>query len=259
MKTQWMAMLLAMAAASIAGAQNFMEGPGTAEFSALPVATKAEGIPADPAPLFLVQNTGNLGFRERESHRVPAMAELPTKPETAGEDLNLLSATYRELAKPSRGGDCPEIALALAKRVENDPSLLLETVATEVGASPACACEIVKAAIQATGGEVATVIGIVETAITASPENMRLISQCAIATAPEALAEIQALLAKLDPNGGEGTSAKSAKSSKSGKDMVAAARLDAEPENRANPLEPSLYFWAAPPPILPPEITRVNP
>lgn len=252
-------MMLGMVAAiSPAGAQNFMEGTGALDLSTmpLPTATKAEGMPADPFPLYLIQNSGTLGFREREARRVPAMADMPVKPETGGEDLSLLSATYRELAKPSEGGDCPEISLALAKRVEGDPSSLLETVDSEVRASPSCSCEIVKAAIKSSGTEVATVVGIVETAITASPENMRLISQCAIAMAPEALAEIQALLAKLDPNAGEGSSAKSAKS---GKDIVAAARRDASPEPSPNPLDVGLYYWAAPPPILPPVVTRVNP
>jgi len=100
------------------------------------------------------------------------------------------------------------------------PSKVLEIVSKEVSAAPACACEIVKAAIEGTQAKPETVAAIVEAAVIAAPEQMRLISQCAVAIAPDALAEVQAVLAKLDPNRGE--SASSAKGSKAPAGEVAA-------------------------------------
>jgi hypothetical protein len=45
---------------------------------------------------------------------------------------------------------------------------------------------------------------IVSAAIEAAPEKMRIIAQCAIAVAPDALPEVQAVIAKLDPQAGDG-------------------------------------------------------
>ena len=111
--------------------------------------------------------------------------------------------------------DCGNISLSVRASVESNLSDLLEIVAKEVSASPDCACEIVKASIEGSGANADVVASIVESAATASPENMRLIAQCAIATVPDSLAQVQAVLAKLDPNAGE--SGYSSKSSKSGK------------------------------------------
>lgn len=111
--------------------------------------------------------------------------------------------------------DCAKISLSVRASVESNMSDLLEIVAKEVSASPDCACEIVKASIEGSGANADVVASIVESAATASPENMRLIAQCAIATVPDSLAQVQAVLAKLDPNAGE--SGYSSKSSKSGK------------------------------------------
>jgi hypothetical protein len=78
---------------------------------------------------------------------------------------------------------------------------------------------------------------------------MRIASQCAIATMPESVAAVQALLARLDPNSGnaEVYSSKSAKSAKSAKVAVVA-------EPAPNPLD-RLYF----PPIYPLPVSKVNP
>ena len=111
--------------------------------------------------------------------------------------------------------DCAKISLSVRASVESNLSDLLEIVAKEVSAAPDCACEIVKASIEGSGANADVVASIVESAATASPENMRLIAQCAIATVPDSLAQVQAVLAKLDPNAGE--SGYSSKSSKSGK------------------------------------------
>ena len=108
---------------------------------------------------------------------------------------------------------CTEIQLQTRKAVETAPDKLLETVSHTVAASPSCSCEIVKAAIEGSQADAKTVAAIVETAITEAPEQLRLIAQCAVAMAPDALAEVQAVLARLDPNKvGAGDSAKSSKS-----------------------------------------------
>ena len=118
--------------------------------------------------------------------------------------------------------DCLKISLSVKHAVAAEQSKVLEIVATEVGAAPGCSCEIVKAAIQASHAKPATVAAIVETAATAAPEHLRLISQCAVAVAPEALAQVQAVLAKLDPNSGKiGHSAKGVVDAKDAKGEVA--------------------------------------
>lgn len=116
--------------------------------------------------------------------------------------------------------DCAKLTLSVKSAIHADQGKILEIVSKEVATSPACACEIVKSAIEISNANAETVALIVETAITAAPEHMRLISQCAIAVAPDAFANVQAVMAKLDPNRGEGDS--SSKGSKASKDQVAA-------------------------------------
>lgn len=116
--------------------------------------------------------------------------------------------------------DCLTIYVSVKHATVAESSKVLEIVAKEVTASPGCACEIVKAAIEGSQAKPKTVAAIVEAAVIAAPEQMRLISNCAVAVAPDALAEVQAVLAKLDPNRGE--SASSAKDSKKPVGEVAA-------------------------------------
>ncbi len=119
--------------------------------------------------------------------------------------------------------DCLKLSLFVKQAASSEQSKVLEAVAKEVAAAPDCACEIVKAAIEGSSADANTVAAIVEAAATAAPEQMRLISQCAVAVAPDALVNVQAVMAKLDPNLGEsGTSAKSSKSSKAPAGEVAA-------------------------------------
>ncbi|MEY5013517.1 MAG: hypothetical protein RLY69_1232, partial [Verrucomicrobiota bacterium] len=120
--------------------------------------------------------------------------------------------------------DCASLSLSVKATVESNLSDLLEIVSKEVSASPDCSCEIVKASIESSGANAEVVASIVESAATASPENMRLIAQCAIAMVPDSLAQVQAVLAKLDPNAGE--LGYSSKSSKSGKDGTGDQKAD---------------------------------
>jgi len=131
--------------------------------------------------------------------------------------LSILSSALM-LAPLSAEVDCLTIFVSVKHATAAEPSKVLEIVSNEVSATPDCACEIVKAAIEGSQAKPATVAAIVEAAVIAAPEHMRLISQCAVAVAPDALAEVQAVLAKLDPNRGESSaSAKAAPSAKSSK------------------------------------------
>ncbi len=160
--------------------------------------------------------------------------------------------------------DCIALSVTITNTVKNDKSKVLEVVSKEVGAAPACSCEIVKAAIEASAAEVKTVAAIVEAASVAAPEQMRLISQCAVAVAPDALAAVQAVMAKLDPNLGEkGTSAKGAKSPV-GEVANAGNPLDFPGQGPVGPTPggPGGYplIPTIPPVVIaPPDVSNVNP
>jgi hypothetical protein len=168
--------------------------------------------------------------------------------------------------------DCLQLSLSVKHAVAAEQSKVLEIVATEVSATPGCACEIVKAAIEGSSAKPATVAAIVETAATAAPEHLRLISQCAVAVAPDALAQVQAVLAKLDPNRGKsGSNAKSAKDAKAPAAEVAAIPnpLDFPGQGPSGPIgggpggQPLMPIFPPiiinPPIINPPDVTDVDP
>jgi hypothetical protein len=172
--------------------------------------------------------------------------------------LAMMSAVYREAGKRSDSADCPSVALSVEQRIKLDVSNVLEVVETEVSANPSCSCEIVKMAISTTDADVPLVVSIVETAITAAPDNMRIISQCAIAAMPESIAAVQALLAKLDPNSGD-AALYSPKSSKSAKSAKAAEVASIESPAMPNPLDLPPAWPPIIPPIIIPPVTEVNP
>lgn len=162
--------------------------------------------------------------------------------------------------------DCGKLAISVKAAVSTEQSKVLEIVSKEVASSPSCACEVVKASIEGTGADVKTVAAIVETAITAAPDQMRLIAQCAIAVAPDALVEVQAVLAKLDPNAGDsGQSAKSAKSAKGEKAPIGEVAampnpLDFPGKGPVGPLFPIFPPVIINPPIInPPPVSPPNP
>ncbi|MES2438272.1 MAG: hypothetical protein V4584_04375 [Verrucomicrobiota bacterium] len=242
------------------------------ESNTLPVNHKAEGIPREAGPLYDLQNPQTLDSRKAHPVNRDSVVELDvlSQPSHHGEtyqkfmsveseeiltqNLARLSATYREIATPSSSNDCVEVALSVKQQIRLDPATVLETVEREITTNPSCACEVVKTALQTADGEPSLVIGIVETSIAAAPEHMRLISQCAIAAAPESLSIIQALLAKLDPNGGDSSS--SAKSPKAAVDAIKAA---SNPETIPNPLDLPPMYIVAPAPIMAPRVTNVDP
>lgn len=157
--------------------------------------------------------------------------------------------------------DCVDLSVSVRHAVQASEASVLEIVEKQLAASPACACEIVKAAIETTKAEPELVAAIVETAATTEPEQMRLIAQCAVAVAPDALSEVQAVMIRLEPSSGESaSSAKSAKSAKGPK-----IPIDVKPA--WNPLDfpgegigPSPGTWIPESPIpVPPVPPNINP
>jgi len=99
--------------------------------------------------------------------------------------------------------DCVKLSFAIKQEVAANHSMVLQIIEKAVLASPSCACEIVKASITETQADAKMIASIVEVAAKAAPEQMRLIAQCAVAVAPDALEDVQAVLAKLDPGAGK--------------------------------------------------------
>jgi hypothetical protein len=166
--------------------------------------------------------------------------------------------------------DCAKLSLSVKAAVVAEQSKVLEIVSTEVAAAPDCACEIVKSAIEGSSTEVEavsadTVAAIVEAASIAAPEKMRLVSQCAVAVAPDALAKVQAVVAKLDPNSGEaGASSKSAKQTVAGEVAAMPNPLDFPGQGPVGPTPGGpggLPIIPIVPPVIinPPQVTDVNP
>jgi len=136
----------------------------------------------------------------------------------AGNGPHLVSPKY------ASAPNCSEIHRAVKKYVEDHPERVLEVVALQIGHNPSCACEVVKAAIIASEADTALVVEIVEAAIEVAPSSFRIIGQCAIAVAPDALSEVQTIVNKYGAVSGDSgfgakgneISEKSAKGAKGG-------------------------------------------
>lgn len=248
-----------------------IDAPISVEVPAVP---RAKGNPPASVPVYAAQDARTLDTQVAPQRNVEAVVDLNvlTRPSpyrrvavsaaggapdqvAAGSlqaGLAMISAAYRESGKVAKGEGCGGVSLSIEQRVKMDPAKVLEVVQSEVASNPGCSCEIVKAAIKASEADVALVASIVECAVTTAPENMRIVSQCAIASMPEAISEVQAVLARLDPNSGDaGESAKSAKSAKGEK----AAMVPDLP----NPLDRPPFPPSYPPIIVPPPVTQTNP
>ncbi len=114
-----------------------------------------------------------------------------------GAVLALVTPAYAEAP------DCYKVSTAVKAAVAAHPEKVLELVAAQVAQNESCACEVVKAAIVASDADKTLVAGIVETAITAAPSKVRIIGQCAVAVAPDALAEVQAVVTKYGAAAGD--------------------------------------------------------
>jgi hypothetical protein len=262
----------------LAGSADYRFSPASALTSSFEVPTveKAQGDLPDAMPVYAAQDSLTLKPRPSASRNVESVVDLGVlrnpspyrklvvsaktpKPYEIVENslqkgLERISAVYRETGRTEKSTNCASVALSVEQRIKLDPSKALEVIESEVSANPACACEIVKASIAATDADVSMVVSIVQTSIAAAPEHMRIISQCAIAAMPESINQVQALLAKIDPNSGDAAvysskSAKSAKSSKAPATIVAAA---------ADPLD-RLYLPIMTPIITTRPVTDVDP
>jgi hypothetical protein len=103
--------------------------------------------------------------------------------------------------------DCDRVGEKTTAAIEKNPSEMLVVVSDMISKNEGCICEIVKAAIESTGGDKDQVREIVVTAVSASATKAAEITECALAAAPGAAAEIRAGLGEVF-EGGEAYSAK---------------------------------------------------
>ncbi|HEY8960989.1 MAG TPA: hypothetical protein VIM57_02220 [Luteolibacter sp.] len=146
----------------------------------------------------------------------------------------------------------------LQDKISRNPAEVLAIVTEEVTGHPNDVCEIVKLAIQASSADVTVTAKIVEAAVMAQPASMRLAAQCAMAVMPDALAEIQAVLAKLDPAGASGSSDKDAKDAKDAKFGEVASVISPNPLDIPGVVPPGIPDIIPPPEIPPEEIPPVT-
>lgn len=260
------------AAASFA-ADRFLSGTYQ-----IPTVRKSEADLSETAPVFIRQDALTLDQRHGVPRKVENVIDLSVLQETSAyraagriklkvsdeqasgiqSGLAELSAAYQKPGQSSDSADCKSVGLSVEQRIKMDSSKVLEIVESEIAANPNCACEIVKIAIKTSDANESLVADIVEVSITAAPESMRMIAQCAIAAMPDALAAVQAVVARFDPNSGDSTD--SSKSSKSGKDSKAAIVVPpVKPPNPLNRLPPFPLLPPPPQPPQPPNITDPNP
>ena len=98
--------------------------------------------------------------------------------------------------------DSVKLSKAVKTAVTADSSKVLEIVAANIAANESCACEIVKAAIVASDADKKLVAEIVNTAILAAPSQIRVITQCAMATAPDAVVAVPKVSSALQSSDG---------------------------------------------------------
>jgi len=263
--------------------QGFSEASVLPDRYEIPTSAKAQGTLPDARPVYAPQNVRTLETQIPNQRTVESVVDLgvlrnpsayrkvlvnaSTRPDEVSNGrlqsgLEMISAVYREAGKPSATADCLAISLAVEQQTKLDVARVLEIVEAEVTANPTCACEVVKSAIKASEADVQLVVNITETAITSAPDSMRIVSQCAIATMPESIGEVQALLARIDPNSGDGeiySSKDSTKSAKSSKDAKQAEVASITAPMPPNPLDRP--FPPLPPPIIiyPKPVSEVNP
>ena len=169
-------------------------------------------------------------------------------------EIKPLNAKEREKANEGNGPhlispkyasapNCSEIHRAVKKYVTDHPERVLEVVALQIGHHPTCACEVVKAAIIASEADTALVVEIVEAAIEVAPSRFRIIGQCAIAVAPDALSEVQTIVNQYGAvSGDSGFGAKGAElSEKSAKGAKGGAGGDIYEPSQYQEDQPPVY------------------
>lgn len=120
--------------------------------------------------------------------------------------------------------ECDTIGASVKKAVTAKPAKVLVIVDETISKNEACACEVVKSAIEASSADKALVREIVVTAVTAAQGMAATIAECAVAQAPEAASEIKAGLSEVfagaKSGGGKNVVYNSGYSSKGGKNVV---------------------------------------
>jgi hypothetical protein len=164
-----------------------------------------------------------------------------------------LAATALGMLPAMAEVDCLKLSVAVKHAVAAQPQQVLQIVEKEVAANSDCSCEVVKSAIEASKADSKTVAAIVETAATVAPDKMRLISQCAVAVAPQALADVQAVMSRIDPSKGEG--GYSAKGAKAGPEVAVKPAFNPLDFPGQGPVGPT----PGGPPILPPGLPPTVP
>ena len=118
-------------------------------------------------------------------------------------------------------GDCESVGASVKKDVAKTPSKVLVIVDEAISKNESCACEIVKAAIEAAdakkNGEL--VREIVVTAANAAQGMAATIAECAVAVSPSSASEIKSGLSEVF-EGASGGAKSSYYSSKGGKEVV---------------------------------------
>ncbi len=102
---------------------------------------------------------------------------------------------------------CNGVSSAVKAAIGDFPNKVLEIVADAVAKNKSCAGDVVQAAIRASHADRALVGNIVDAAVTAAPSQAKVITQSALAIAPDAYPEVQARLeqkGRLVENGGGG-------------------------------------------------------
>lgn len=144
--------------------------------------------------------------------------------------------------------ECDLIGQEVTKAVSEKPTKVLVIVDEMIAKNESCACEIVKAAINASDADKALVREIVVTAVSAAQGMAATIAECAVAEAPEAASEIKAGLSEAfagaKSDGGKTVVYDDGYSAKGGKDVV--IEEDVEDDFGPEPIVISGVYLIAP-------------
>ncbi|MGI9239706.1 MAG: hypothetical protein ACR2RV_02835 [Verrucomicrobiales bacterium] len=130
-------------------------------------------------------------------------------------------ALFVSLSGIALADDCETVGASVKKDVAKTPSKVLVIVDEAISKNESCACEIVKAAIEAADAKKdgALVREIVVTAVNSAQGMAATIAECAVAVSPSSAAEIKSGLSEVF-EGASGGAKSAYYSSKGGKEVV---------------------------------------
>ena len=130
-------------------------------------------------------------------------------------------ALFVSLSGIALAADCETVGASVKKDVAKTPSKVLVIVDEAISKNESCACEIVKAAIEAADAKKdgALVREIVVTAVNSAQGMAATIAECAVAVSPSSAAEIKSGLSEVF-EGATGGAKSTYYSSKGGKEVV---------------------------------------